>query len=413
MHDLNDLTALKQALREVRDYTLTLYAHLTPEQWQVPYLSQINPPLWEIAHIGWFQEFWCLRYRPGYAPLPSRLPHADAMFDSRNVAHALRWEFAYPKLERIVQYLQEVLNDTLAALEKSTPEQRYFYRLVVFHEAMHSEAMLMTLQTLAYPSPKLPERQEKVIKLPLNKAKEVYFPGGVFQLGAEPEARFVFDNEKWAHEVKLSEFTLSTSTVTNTEYIGFIEDGGYQREEFWSPAGREWLKQDKRVMPIYWRKVNGDYLQRRYAQWQSIVSEEPVIHINLYEAEAYCCWAKRRLPSEAEWEFAATHSSEGGEANVDYAYLRPVAAYRLGSAENGMQQLMGNVWEWTASPFVPYPGFSPDPYREYSSLWFNTHQVLRGGSFATQSKLIHPRFRNFYTPERADMFAGFRTCALR
>jgi gamma-glutamyl hercynylcysteine S-oxide synthase len=169
---------------------------------------------------------------------------------------------------------------------------------------------------------------------------------------------------------------MSRSCVTNAQYEEFVAAGGYLKREYWSEAGWGWKD---RNAPLYWR----DSEVRRFDCWVPRVPDEPVMHVNWHEAQAYCKFAGRRLPSEAEWEYAALDGLEGTR----------------------------NVWEWTASPFLPYPGFVRDPYKEYSEPWFATHKVLRGGSFATPPRIARPRFRNFYTADRADIFAGFRTCA--
>jgi iron(II)-dependent oxidoreductase len=228
-------------------------------------------------------------------------------------------------------------------------------RLSTFHEDMHAEAFLYTRQTLGYSEP--------VLDVPLRKTSigDIDIPGGKFMLGAKPSEGFVFDNEKWAHEVALAPFRIARSPVSNAQFLAFVEAGG--------------------VVPRYWQKLDGAWRQRRFDRWVPLAMDEPVRHVSWDEAQAYCAWAGRRLPSEAEWECAS--------ARLEY----------------------GQVWEWTASVFAPYPGFGADPYQEYSQPWFGTHKVLRGASFFTPARLRRPAFRNFYTPERADVFCGFRTCA--
>jgi iron(II)-dependent oxidoreductase len=208
--------------------------------------------------------------------------------------------------------------------------------------------------------------------------------------------------------------------VTNAEYLGFVEAGGYRKREYWSDEG--WARKD-RTEPLYWR---GSTL-RRFDRWVPIPPDEPIMHVSWYEAEAYCRFAGRRLPTETEWEYAASFDPVsrmkrrypwGGDAwttalaNLEAGAPASVHGYPRGDSAFGLRQMIGNVWEWTASTFLPYPGFVRDPYQEYSEPWFGTHKVLRGGSFATPPRVAHAAFRNFYTPDRADIFAGFRTCAL-
>ncbi len=410
---------LARALVDARDYTRRLYADLTPDQQRFPQIPIVNLPRWEVGHIGWFQEFWCRRYRaddPQGARTPSRIREADAWWDSRNVPHATRWTLALPDWDGIHAYLDATLADTLEALAGSRDGERYFFELSLYHEDMHVEALLMTLQTLALP---LPHAVPAVVAAAAAgrasdvASGDVAFAGGPFALGTPRGAdahRFVFDNEKWSHDVTVAPFALARRCVTNDEFAAFVAAGGYARREHWTDAGWQWRGQAGATHPVHWRPAGGGFEQRRFAAWQPLAGDAPVMHVNAHEAEAYCRWAGRRLPTEAEWEYAATQAAGCGASNLDVRNTGPVAA---GADAGPLAHLFGNVWEWTASDFVPYPGFAADPYAEYSAPWFGDHRVIRGGSFATRSRLVHARFRNFYRPERRDMFVGFRTCAPR
>jgi iron(II)-dependent oxidoreductase len=228
---------------------------------------------------------------------------------------------------------------------------------------------------------------------------------------------------------------MARTAVTCGEFLGFVEDGGYTRREPWSAAGWTWRVKTEALCPVYWQRSPAGWLQRRYDRLVPLETDLPVLHVCWYEAEAYCRWARRRLPTEAEWEAAASGEPDAagtrlaarkrpypwGEepptedrANLDLLRDGPVAvgAFPAGDSAFGCRQMLGNVWEWTADDFLPYPGFAADPYKEYSAPWFGTHKVLRGGAFATRSRLIDNEYRNFYTPDRRDVLAGFRTCAL-
>ncbi|HYV67499.1 MAG TPA: SUMF1/EgtB/PvdO family nonheme iron enzyme, partial [Myxococcales bacterium] len=233
-------------------------------------------------------------------------------------------------------------------------------------------------------------------------------------------------NEKWGHPVEVATFRIARAPVTNQEFAAFVEDGGYQEERHWSSEGWRWRTQAGAAHPVYWHRAQGGGFQvRRFAELSPFPLHEPVIHVCWFEAEAYCRWSGRRLPTEAEWELAAggprkrrfpwgDAPPDAERANLDGFAGGPVevGCHPAGDTEYGCRQMIGNVWEWTASAFQPYPGFVRDPYKEYSEPWFATpHQVLRGGCWATRGRLLRNTWRNFYPPDRRDVLAGFRTCA--
>lgn len=396
---------LAHALRDARSRTLALYGHLDLASVRVPQLPIVNPPVWELSHIAWFQERWCLRYSPRTLCLerPSLLKGADDLFDSSAVPHATRWTLPYPPLAELLAYMNRTLEATLAALERTPPEKRYFFMLSLLHEDMHGEALLMTLQTLGFPAPPV-DASEPPPSEP-GAARDIAFPAGTFDLGSAPGSReFVFDNEKWAHAMKVEAFAIADRPVTQREFADFVEDAGHEAPRYWRREGRRWLA-------------------RRFDRWSPIDDHAPMVHVGLHEAQAYCRWAGRRLPTEDEWEYAGRNGGAAdrypwGEeprelAALDLRHWAPFTpSDDEAASRRGMRQMIGGVWEWTSSAFLPYPGFSPDPYRDYSQPWFESHSVLRGGCFATRARLVHNRFRNFYVADRADAYAGFRTCAL-
>jgi iron(II)-dependent oxidoreductase len=410
---------LGDALRDARSRTLAIYAHLDLASLRVPQIPLVNPPLWELAHIAWFQEYWCLR-RDARAPL---LDRADDFFNSSTVPHASRWTLPYPPVERLRRYIDETLEASLEKLDATSDRETYFHRLALLHEDMHGEALLMTLQTLALPAPAhLPSHEApRSIARP---AEDVAFTGGDFLQGtSRDEAAFVFDNEKWAHPVRVEPFAIARDPVTQGDFARFVAEDGYLREDLWTREGWHWRQEAAANAPCYWRREeHGDWRIRRFDRWVPLDPFAPMVHVNLHEAQAYSRWAGRRLPTETEWEYAARSGSDDrypwgdspreDAANLDLRYSAPWSPEGDSMASRrGIRQLIGGVWEWTASPFKPYPAFAADPYRDYSEPWFHSHFVLRGGSFATRSRLVHNRFRNFYVPGRRDVFAGFRTCA--
>ncbi len=323
--------------------------------------------------MGWFQERWCLRQRDDGSLGDSILPDADRLYDSSTVAHDTRWDLPLPDLKATRAYLAAILEKVVSRLEREpeSPRLAYFVRLATLHEDMHAEAFHYTHQTLGYPEPEI--EPQFGVRVAINQSEnydpdpELFFAGGRVRMGADRATReFVFDNEKWAHDVEVAPFHISARPVSNRGYLEYVEGGGKP--------------------PRYWRRVDGEWQERRFDRWRPLELDEPVRHVDWDEAQAWCRWKGRRLPSEAEWQRAAT------------------------SVQGGMR--WGEVWEWTASTFAPFPGFAPDPYADYSEPWFHTHKVLRGASFATPQRLVRPAFRNFYRAERGDVFAGFRTCRM-
>ena len=424
-----DAAALCDRLQAARTRTLLYATQLQADQWLGPYLTSVNPPLWELGHLGWFQEHWCLRYRPQGPLAPSRLADADALYDSAIVPHDARWQLALPTVEQTLAYLHAVFDAVLARIEHegATEHVRYFTQLAVFHEEMHNEAFDYTRQTLGYAVDGFSQKQ---IVNSLSCVGDARIAGGRFLLGAQPGDGFVFDNEKWAHQVEVQPFQMARTAVTNAEFAAFVDDAGYEKRDWWSDAGWQWRVQENATMPVYWVKQDASWHVRRYHQMLPLEPNAAMVHVNWYEAEAYCKWAQRRLPNEAEWEFAAatvpgnlTHKRRypwgdtpptmaHGNLYGGPSHPLDVAAFPDGDSGWGVRQMFGNVWEWTADWFEPYPGFVRDPYKEYSEPWFGNHKVLRGGCYATRAGLLRNTWRNFYTPERRDVLAGFRTCAL-
>ena len=392
-----DAALLAQAMADARAHTLRLFAAARAalgERLDVRYADELNPPLWELGHVGWFEEFWIARNSerlrgtaarleaPRAAPL---LPGADALYDSSQVAHARRWHLDLPDASRTLAYLARVRERTLALLSGSDSSDAalYFYRLALLHEAMHHEAGTMIAQGLA-----LDVRAALAASAPAaSQAQgELQLPASSTVVGRH-EGGFAFDNELGGHRVQLPAFTIDRAPVTWGAYLPFIEAGGYDDAKAWTPAGWSWRQRElPSGLPRYVARGEDGTLRRtEFGQWAALDARQPAVNLSQHEAQAWCTWAGRRLPTEHQWTLAAT------QAGADFAW--------------------GQVWEWTASPFAPWPGFAPHPYRDYSLPWFDGRPVLKGGSFATPPCMKHPRYRNYFTAGRNDVFAGFRSCA--
>ncbi len=418
-------------VRDARQRTLELIGDLTDEQMMGPLLSIINPLRWEIGHVAWFQEKWVLRHAGG---TPSLRSDADSLYDSAAIPHDVRWDLLLPSRDDTLKYMAGVQDHVLALLHgrQPTADEVYFILLSVFHEDMHTEAFTYTRQTLSYPRPPFAGESHPSASSAGAWKGDAEIPGGTFLLGATSQEPFVFDNEKWAHPVEIAPFAIARAPVTQAEFAAFVEDSGYRRRELWHADGWRWRETTNANHPVYWqRQAPGRWLRRDFDSWVTLEPNRPVLHVNWYEADAYCRWAGRRLPTEAEWEVAAAagptlaspkrrfpwgdEPPTPGRANLDGFALgcRDVANLPLGDSFFGCRQMIGNVWEWTETNFGPYPGFVADPYKEYSEPWFGNHKVLRGGCWATRGRLLRNTWRNFYKPDRRDIWAGFRTCALK
>jgi iron(II)-dependent oxidoreductase len=388
----------------------------------------MSPLVWDLAHIANQEELWLLRNVGGREPMH---PEIDPLYDA----------FEHPRSERPTlpllppaearKYARDVRGRVLDLVETAPltgprlVTSGFAFGMIVQHEQQHDETMLITHQlrqgapVLTAPAPGAPPAD--ALGLP----PEVLVPGGPFTMGTSSEP-WALDNEGPAHTVDLAPFFLDTVPVTNAAYLDFIADGGYDEPRWWSRAGWEHRQRAGLAAPLFWR-WDGQWVRARFGVTEPVPPAEPVLHVCWYEADAYARWAGRRLPTEAEWEKAARFDPETGEsrrfpwgdgapearhANLGQRHLQPAPAgsYPDGAAPCGARQLIGDVWEWTASDFLSYPGFSAWPYREYSEVFFgDEYKVLRGGSFAVNQSVCRGTFRNWDYPVRRQIFSGFRT----
>jgi ergothioneine biosynthesis protein EgtB len=384
---------------------------------QVPLRAELNPPLWELGHVGWFQEYWIGRNRlraEGHRadPLAPRAPplraDADALYNSSEVPHDTRWSLPLPDAAATRAELATQLAQSLRCLaelgDSADDDALYFYRLALGHEDMHHEAALYMAQSLGIT---VEDARWQPQPLP-EPAAELAFDAAPWLLGDERPQGFVFDNEVGRCPVQTGAYRIDSQVRRWADFLPFVEAGGYTERRFWSEEGWAWREAVRAEAPRYLRRAASNaasnaapsaapsaasgpassvgFEQWRHGRWLPLDVREAACHLTHHEALAWCRWAGRRLPAEAEWERAALTRPE---------------AFRWGA-----------VWEWTASPFAPFEGFHPHPYRDYSAPWFDGRPVLRGASFMTQPRMKHPRYRNYFQPHRNDVPAGLRSCAL-
>ncbi len=423
-----DTHAIRQAGREVlslalmdaRNHTLHTMAQFEktiPElrfasDLSVPRIAEALPPLWLLGYVGWFQEWWIGRNTQrslgSQCPAqPVRLasiePKADASWNPAMLSRSDRWVQSQPELGDIKAYLLETLESTLETLEKTddSDDALYFYRLALAREDQIGEQFMVIAQALGLKiqvptSPVFTHRAP--LALPATRWMLGAQVAGVQVAGARAAGSqsvgFSWDNEHRAHEVRVPEFEIDAQPVSWSQYVEFIDDGGYDDAAHWSAKGWDWLQdqaaREGRRGPRYVDQIgvaSGAVLTTRFGHTQRAAGQSSALHVTWYEAQAYARWAGRRLATEVEWEIAA-HKAQG-------------QGFRW-----------GDVWEWTANTFSPYPGFVAGPWVNYSSKSFEHCKVLRGGSFATRARMKQPTFRGFALPQVDGGFWGFRTCAV-
>ncbi|MEU7244012.1 ergothioneine biosynthesis protein EgtB [Streptomyces sparsogenes] len=416
------------ALRGARERTRTLTTCVDERDLTAQHSPLMSPLVWDLAHIGNQEEQWLLRAVAGQEALR---PEIDSVYDAFEHPRAQRPALPLLPPAEARSYVAEVRGRVLDVLERielrggPLVHAAFAFGMIAQHEQQHDETMLITHQLRRGPAaltaPPPPDTRDGA-PLPA----EVLVPGGPFTMGTSTEP-WALDNERPAHRRVVPAFFIDTAPVTAGAYARFIEDGGYGQRRWWTGPGWRHVREHRLTAPLFWRREGGQWLRRRFGVTEPVRPDEPVVHVSWYEADAYARWAGRRLPTEAEWEKAARHDPADGRsrrypwgdadptpdhANLGQRHLRPAPAgsYPRGASPLGVRQLIGDVWEWTADDFLPYPGFRAFPYREYSQVFFgDTYKVLRGGSFAVDPVACRGTFRNWDLPIRRQIFSGFRT----
>jgi gamma-glutamyl hercynylcysteine S-oxide synthase len=421
-------SALAAQLEAARRRTFELLAPLTDDELVEQHSPLMSPLVWDLAHTGHFEELWLLRKLAGGRASDGRFDHVYDAFESPRATRA-ELDLLSPAEARA--YLADVRSRVLDVLEEVDLEgddpllrDAFVYGMIVQHEYQHQETMLATLQLRGR---RYPVEDEPTAAPEPPAREEVFVEAGPFLLGTDEEP-WAYDNERPAHELELPGFWLDTVPVTNAAYVDFIETGGYEEARHWSEDGWAWRRETGVAHPQFWERApSGEWTRLRFGRREPLPADEPVQHVSWYEADAFARAVGKRLPTEPEWEKAATWDVTAGKqrypwgdeaagpehANLGQRRFRPasVGSFRAGTSPCGCQQMLGDVWEWTASDFRPYPGFEAFPYREYSEVFFGSeYRVLRGGSWATHPLVARATFRNWDYPVRRQIFAGFR-CA--
>lgn len=414
----NDREQLLQQYLDTRKHSLMLCAPLHREDYVIQTMDDVSPPKWHLAHTSWFFETFLL------AVFDSRYqvfhPLYDELFNSYYVTHSqpyprpLRGLLSRPTVEQVMEYRQAVDSAMQKLILNVTNDDwtslSYRLELGINHEQQHQELLLTDIKHILAANPLKPAYRESGVSMhAVQSVPDISwhrFTGGVVTIGHTGQ-EFAYDNEGPSHRVYLEDFQLASRMVSNADYLAFIEDGGYQRAEFWLSEGWAKCQREQWQAPLYWERRQTDWWRFTLHGMQALDLDKPVYHVSQYEANAFACWAGRRLPTEFEWEFAARQASLAGNFR-EQNQLDTSAA-----SSTGLTQLYGDAWEWTASSYSAYPGYQParGSLGEYNGKFMSGQVVLRGGSFATPVSHMRSTYRNFFYPGDRWQFSGLRLAA--
>jgi gamma-glutamyl hercynylcysteine S-oxide synthase len=423
-----DACSVVSDLAEARERTLALVASVSDDDLERVHSALMSPLVWDLGHIAAFEDLW-LVHRYGERPLL----HEDlaSVYDAFETPRAHRGDLPLLRPSEAREYLEEVRARALDVVDDRGIGDGIIHEMVLRHEQQHGETMLQTLQLARLEGYRIGAPIVRATSNGADRCKRtptglelVEIPGGEVTIGARPTG-FAYDNERPCHRTDVRGYLLANTPVTNATYLTFVEGGGYQRREWWSDEGWAWKEDYDISRPGCW---TADHTAEwRLGKLEPLHPEAPVVHISWFEADAFARANGARLPTEIEWEKAATWNQEedrslaypwgeqlpepGLHANVDQLAggTTSVGSHPAGASPYGVEDLIGGVWEWTSSSFGGYPGFVPYPYREYSEVFFgDTYKVLRGGSWATRARVATPTFRNWDYPQRRQIFAGVR-----
>lgn len=436
--EIADYKFLSDEFLKVRNQTIEIVTPLETEDFVVQTEAFMSPPRWHLGHLSWFYDQLLRKYYSDYSPYKENY---DFYFNSYYLSFgelftkSRRGTISRPTVKETLQYWNWVNEEVLKFLKNETPNKEVFklFLLGFNHEYQHQELLIYDLQHLLADKyvpveMRLPPQTNDTVKNEMIK-----LPGGIFTMGFD-EIRhhdlFAYDIEMPAHKVYVNKFSIDKYPVTNGDFLEFIEDGGYKNFRHWLSEGWDIVRQNNWKAPLYWQLGdNGEWFKIDFRGEKTIseIADEPVINVSYFEADAYAKWSGKRLPTEAEWEMAASFDGDRGvnrifpwgdklpddeTSNLFESAIwgtTKVGSYPLGASYYGCEQMIGDNWEWTSSEFMPYPGFKSG-FAEYNDKWFNNQKVLRGGSFGTPRMQTKNTYRNFFKTHERWMISGFR-CA--
>src|SRR5262245_60870152 len=424
---------LTELFSQVRARTMQIVAPLEIEDYVVQTAPYMSPPRWHIGHTSWFFELLLKEFLPGYRIFSEQYLYYFNSYYERfgsRIDKDRRGTRSRPTVKETIAYRQRI-DDAMAELLGKTPADPSskflsLVRLGLEHEMQHQELLVYDIKHLLCDLYEAVSRGSLPPRADVSGMAEV--KGGLFRLGYAGEG-FAFDNEKPSHRVFVQDFAIDRTPVTNGEFLQFMRDGGYEDFRWWFAEGWDCIQKEAWKAPLYWEKHDGSWMIRDFSGLRSVEdkADEIVTHVSFYEASAFAKWKGKRLPTEAEWERAASISPESetgssfpwGEDSPDVSRANlfenelwgstPVGSFPEGRSDVGCYQMIGDAWDWTTSDCVPYPGFKPE-FDEYNDKWFIGQKVLRGGSYATPQYHIRTTYRNFFHPNERWMISGFR-CA--
>ncbi len=417
-----------EQFRETRNRTLELVKTLEKDDFVVQTAFYMSPPKWHIGHVSWIYEAIMSKLDKNYEFYSKEFSeYLNSYYQQFGVPHdkGVRGIISRPTIDQIFEYFNHI-NQRVENFIKSKSLTKEEIRLIIMgfhHECQHQELLVYDLQHLLADQYKPVKEEEKPNPIPIE-TKSVQIDGGIYTMGYNGQD-YCYDIELPEHKVFLNDYQIDAFPITNKQYLEFMEDGGYDSYKYWLSDGWEKVKKNEWESPMYWEKVDEHWMVRDFLGLRKINPNEPVCHVSYYEADAYCKWADKRLPTEAEWEKAALWNKSKQEKTIfpwgneyptsNHANLleshiwgvTEIGSYPSGTSHYGCHQMLGDVWEWTSSEFVGYPGFKTG-FDEYNDKWFTNQKVLRGGSFGTPKMSIRGSYRNFFRLDERWLFSGFR-----